>query len=161
MKRNLYIAIIIIANIILDQVSKFWVRANFSYGETKELIGNKFIMQYVENKGAFLGMGSDMNPILHFIFLKIIPLVVLIYVIYYSIKNKTLDRFSLVAFCSIIGGGLANVFDRFVYSSVTDFFFIDLGGVFRTGIFNFADISVTTGMIMLILGSFILNKKRK
>lgn len=160
MNRNLFIAFIIVFNIAIDQISKFWVRANFIYGETKELIGDKFIMQYVENEGAFLGMGSDMNPTLHFIFLKLLPLLVLGYVVYYIIKAKTLDRLSLIAFSCIVGGGIANVFDRFAFGSVTDFFYINLGGVFKTGIFNIADVAVTTGMIILIFSNFVFKKKK-
>lgn len=147
-------------NIAIDQISKFWVRANFAYGETKSIIDEHFIMQYVENKGAFLGMGSDLNPTLRLILLLILPVVVLGYVTFYIIKNKELDKMSLIAFCCIIGGGIANVFDRIVLGSVTDFFFIDLGGVFKTGIFNIADVSVTTGMIMLLVASFKSPKKK-
>ncbi|WP_234969231.1 signal peptidase II [Winogradskyella jejuensis] len=154
------IALIVIGNLAVDQLSKIWVRANFIYGETKELIGDKFVMQYVENKGAFLGMGSDMNPTLHFILLKLLPLLVLLYVVYYIVKTKSLDKLSLIAFSCIVGGGLANVIDRFLFSSVTDFFFIDLGGVFKTGIFNVADVAVTTGMFMLIFSNFIMKKKK-
>ena len=161
LKRNLFITLLIVINIAVDQVSKIWVRANFEYREIKSLIGDKFIMQYVENKGAFLGMGSDMNPTLKLIFLLILPALVLGYVIYYIIKTKELDRLSLIAFCCIIGGGIANVFDRIVYGQVTDFFFIDLGGVFKTGIFNFADLSVTTGMIMLLLSGVFNGKKKE
>jgi signal peptidase II len=160
LKRNLLIVLLIVFNITIDQISKVWVRANFEYREIKSLIGDKFIMQYVENKGAFLGMGSDMSPTLKLIFLLILPTLVLGYVIYYIIKTKELDRLSLIAFCCIIGGGIANVFDRIVYKQVTDFFFIDLGGVFKTGIFNFADLSVTTGMLMLLL-SGVFNKEKK
>ena len=105
-------------------------------------------------------MGSDMNDTLKLIFLLILPALVLGYVIVYIVKTKELDRLSLIAFCCIVGGGIANVFDRIVYSQVTDFFFINLGGVFKTGIFNVADHSVTTGMIMLLLGG-IFNKKQK
>ncbi|MBC2846329.1 signal peptidase II [Winogradskyella flava] len=160
LKRNLFITLLIVFNIAIDQISKMWVRANFEYGEIKNLIGDKFIMQYVENKGAFLGMGSDMNATLKLILLLILPTLVLGYVIYYIIKNKELDRLSLIAFCCIIGGGIANVFDRITRGEVTDFFFINLGGVFKTGIFNVADLSVTTGMIILLF-SGILSKKEK
>lgn len=160
MNRNLFITLLIVFNIAIDQISKVWVRANFEYGEIKNLIGDKFIMQYVENKGAFLGMGSDMNATLKLILLLILPTLVLGYVIYYIIKNKELDRLSLIAFCCIIGGGIANVFDRITRGEVTDFFFINLGGVFKTGIFNVADLSVTTGMIILLF-SGILSKKEK
>jgi len=160
LKRNLFITVLIVLNIAIDQISKVMVRANFEYREIKSLIGDKFIMQYVENKGAFLGMGSDMNPTLKLIFLLILPTLVLGYVIYYIVKTKELDRMSLIAFCCIIGGGIANVFDRIVYGQVTDFFFINLGGVFKTGIFNVADLSVTTGMIMLLF-SGLFNKNKK
>jgi signal peptidase II len=161
LKRNLFIVLLIIFNIAIDQISKVWVRANFEYREIKSLIGDKFIMQYVENKGAFLGMGSDMNDTLKLIFLLILPTLVLGYVIYYIVKTKELDRLSLIAFCCIVGGGIANVFDRIVYGQVTDFFFINLGGVFKTGIFNIADLSVTTGMIMLLFSGIFNSKKNK
>ena len=161
LKRNLFIILLIIFNIVIDQISKVWVRANFEYREIKSLIGDKFIMQYVENKGAFLGMGSDMNPTLKLIFLLILPVLVLGYVIYYIIKTKELDRISVIAFCCIVGGGIANVFDRIMYGQVTDFFFINLGGVFKTGIFNIADLSVTTGMIMLLVSGFAQRNKDK
>lgn len=159
MKRNLFIVLLVVFNIAIDQISKVLVRANFEYGEVKSLIGEKFIMQYVENKGAFLGMGSEMHSTLKLLFLEILPTLVLGYVIYYIIKTKELDRLSLIAFCCIIGGGIANVFDRIVYSQVTDFFFINLGGVFKTGIFNVADLSVTTGMFMLLFSGLFSKKK--
>jgi signal peptidase II len=159
LKRNIFIVLLIVFNIAIDQISKVWVRANFDYGETKSLISEKFIMQYVENQGAFLGMGSDMHPTLKLILLLILPTIVLGYVIYYIIKNKELDRMSLIAFCCIVGGGIANVFDRITRGEVTDFFFINLGGVFKTGIFNVADVSVTTGMLMLLFSGLFNSKK--
>lgn len=163
-KRSFYIIAVIVVTIAIDQISKVLVRTHIqprtdiSYGERISLIGDLFIMMNVENAGAFLGMGSDLSPTLRIILLLILPILVLGFVLHYIFKDKTLDNWSLFAFASIIGGGIANVYDRIVYGSVTDFFFIDLGGVFRTGIFNMADLSVTTGMIILLLVSF---KKKK
>ena len=161
LSRTLSIVLLIIANIAIDQISKFIVRAEIDQNEIIQLIGDTFIMTKVENSGAFLGMGSDLSPVLKWILLLILPVIVLGGVIYYILTNKTLDRLSLIAFCCIIGGGIANVFDRFIYGSVTDFFHIDLGGVFRTGIFNVADMSVSFGMILLIIASFKQKKLEK
>jgi signal peptidase II len=159
-KRSIYITLVIILTIAVDQISKAIVRANI-VGQTEtrsseriSLIGDAFIMMNVENKGAFLGMGSELNDTLRLILLLILPILVLGFVLRHILKDKTLDNWSLFAFASIIGGGLANVYDRIVYGSVTDFLFIDLGGVFRTGIFNIADLSVTTGMVILVIASF-------
>ena len=154
LSRSVLIILLIIINVALDQISKFWVRANVEYHETINLIGDKFIMTKVENKGAFLGMGSDLNPTIRLIVLLILPSVVLLYVLHYIFKNKNIDRLSLIGFCCIIGGGLANLYDRIVHGEVTDFFHIDLGGVFRTGIFNLADMSVMLGMGLLIYANF-------
>ena len=163
MNRNLFIVLLIIFNIVIDQVSKLIVRSTMVKGGKGQInvIKDYFQLIWVENKGAFLGMGSDMNPTLRLIFLLILPTLVLGYVIYYILKTKELDRLSLIAFCCIVGGGIANVFDRIVYGEVTDFFFINLGGVFKTGIFNVADLSVTIGMVMLLLSGFINRNKSK
>lgn len=159
MNRNLFIGVLIIFNIAIDQITKVIARSTLTFQKAENVIGDYFQLIWVENKGAFLGMGSDMNPTLRLIFLLILPTIVLGYVIYYIIKTKALDHLSLVAFCCIIGGGVANVFDRIVFGQVTDFFFIDLGGVFRTGIFNVADMSVTTGMLLLIFSNLLVKKK--
>lgn len=161
LSRTASIILLIVANIAIDQISKVIVRAKIATNEVIELIGDTFIMTKVENSGAFLGMGSELSPTLKWILLLILPVIVLGGVLYYIITNKTLDKLSLIAFCCIVGGGIANVFDRFMYGSVTDFFHIDLGGVFRTGIFNVADMSVSFGMILLIIASFKQKKQEK
>jgi len=161
LSRTASIILLIVANIAIDQISKFIVRAKIAQNEVIEVIGDTFIMTKVENSGAFLGMGSELGPTLKWILLLILPIIVLGGVMYYIITNKALDRLSLIAFCCIVGGGIANVFDRFMYGSVTDFFHIDLGGVFRTGIFNVADMSVSFGMILLIIASFKQKKLEK
>lgn len=161
MNRTLLIILIIVFNIIIDQITKVAVRAQIDYREVIQVIGDNFILTNVENTGAFLGMGSDLSPTIKLIFLLILPVIVLSYVVYYVITNKALDRLSLIAFCCIIGGGISNVFDRIVFGSVTDFLHIDLGGVFRTGIFNLADMSVTFGMIILLYASFKNSKGKK
>ncbi|MCA0133359.1 signal peptidase II [Winogradskyella alexanderae] len=162
MNRNLFITLLIVFNIAIDQISKAIVRSNMIEGAAGEIdvIKGYFQLIWVENKGAFLGMGSDMNPTLKLIFLLILPTVVLGYVIYYIIKTKELDRTSLIAFCCIVGGGIANVFDRIVYGQVTDFFFIRITDSIKTGIFNVADLSVTTGMIMLLFSGVFTKKKK-
>ena len=155
--RSVGIILLIAVNIAIDQISKFVVRANVDPFSESEILGKYFILTNVENSGAFLGMGSELSPFLKTILLLILP-VVLGLVVYHIFRDKTLDRWSLFGFCCIVGGGIANVFDRFVYGSVTDFLHIDLGGVFKTGIFNIADVSVSTGLLILLYISFF--KKR-
>ena len=152
--RNISITILIAVSILLDQLSKFLIRQNVDQYSEINLIGDYFILTTVENSGAFLGMGSDFSPFIKTIFLLILPVIVLICIMVYVYRDKEIDKISLIGFCFIIGGGIANIYDRILYGSVTDFLFIDLGGIFKTGIFNIADLSVTTGMILILLISF-------
>jgi signal peptidase II len=158
-RRSIFISLLIVFNITIDQISKFWVRNYVELYKETQLLGNKFILTNVENSGAFLGMGSELNPTLKIILLLILPIAVLGFVLRYVFKDKTIDKLSLIGFSCILGGGFANIYDRILYGSVTDFFHIDLGGIFRTGIFNMADLSVTTGMILIVTASFIYRKK--
>lgn len=158
-RRSLFIIVTIIGSIALDQISKIWVRANVKSGSVSEIFGEYFTLHNVENKGAFLGMGSDLNETLRVILLLILPVVVLGFVLRYVFKDKSLNNWSLFAFSSIIGGGIANVYDRFAYGSVTDFWHIRLTDTLKTGIINVADIFVTTGMIILVFITLFKKKK--
>ncbi|PTM11166.1 MAG: signal peptidase II [Bacteroidetes bacterium] len=161
LSRNALIGILIVFNIIIDQVSKILVRANVLERSQSSIIGDIFTLHNVENTGAFLGMGSDLSEPLRILLLLILPVIVLGLVVAHIIRDKSIDKMSLIGFCCIVGGGIANVYDRFAYGSVTDFLHLDFGGKLRTGIFNIADMSVSAGMIMILIAGFLYRKKTK
>ena len=152
-KKQFYILILILFNVFVDQFSKNLVRKEVAPGSQKEILGEILQLMNVENSGAFLGMGSDSNPTVKLIFLMIIPTLVLALVTYQLFTGKSTDRLTTIGLSCIVGGGLANLYDRFLYGSVTDFLFMDFN-IARTGIFNTADLSVTTGLILILLSSF-------
>ena len=153
-KRNLLITTIVFLSIVLDQISKILVRNNFESYIENSIIGDVFTLISVENTGAFLGMGSELPETLRIILLIVLPIVFLILITIYTYIEKSLDKISIIGFSLIIGGGIGNIFDRIVYGSVTDFLYLDFGGIFKTGIFNIADLSVTAGMILILFSSF-------
>ena len=161
LSRQVGVILLIVFNIAIDQISKVVVRNTIDPTERIKVIGDFFQMMNVENTGAFLGMGSDMNPTLKLIFLLIIPVIVLGYLVYYILTNKELDKLSVIALSCIAGGGIANVFDRIAFGSVTDFFYLYLNDTLRTGIFNVADMSVSFGMIVLLCTTFFSNKNKQ
>lgn len=153
-KRNLLITTLVFLSIALDQISKIWVRNNFEGYIEHSIIGNIFTLIKVENTGAFLGMGSELSETLRILLLIVLPIIVLISISIYTYIDKSLDKISIIGFSLIIGGGVGNIFDRIVYGSVTDFLYLNFGGIFKTGIFNIADLSVTCGMILILISSF-------
>jgi len=90
--RNILIIALIGLNIFLDQVSKFWIRSTRVLDKTyEEIIGSNLTLRYVENKGAFLGMGSDFSEPLRILLLLVLPIVVLLFVLIHIIKDKTME----------------------------------------------------------------------
>ena len=153
-KRNVLMTIIVFLSIAFDQISKIWVRNNFESYVENSIVGDIFTLIKVENTGAFLGMGSELSETPRILLLIVLPIVVLISITIYTYFDKSLDKISIIGFSLIIGGGIANIFDRIVFGSVTDFLYLNFGSIFKTGIFNIADVSVTTGMILILISSF-------
>lgn len=142
-----------IVNIGCDQVSKKIVRSHVAAYENISVIGNHLTITRVENSGAFLSLGNALPETIKHILLSVLPLLILAFIFVYALRKKTIAPALLTGLCFIIGGGAGNIFDRIAYGSVTDFLHIDFG-IFRTGIFNMADVSIITGTLIILLYRF-------
>ncbi len=152
LRRAIYLLALVLANVGCDQVSKFVVRGSIEYGEQRELIGEYFIMTKVENTGAFLSAGADLPPVFRDILLVYLPLVVMVFLLVVLVRQKKYNFLTLIGMAFVLGGGIGNLIDRIAYGSVTDFLHIDLVAM-RTGVFNFADMSIMLGLGIVIVGS--------
>ena len=73
----------------------------------------------------------------------------MLYLIYYLVKQyNTLNKTVIIALSMIIGGGCGNLIDRIYRGYVIDY--IDISYFFRYPIFNFADIFIVIGIIIII-----------
>lgn len=53
----------------------------------------------------------------------------------------------------ICGGGISNLLDRVAFGgTVVDFVYLNLGG-YRTGIFNVADVAISLGAALFLVGA--------
>ncbi len=110
--------------------------------------------------GAFAGFQYSLNPgIAWGIRLpsgvqEILILLALIAVGSLAIHAR--DRLTLAAFGCVIGGGLANIIDRFRDGYVTDF--VQIGSF---PIFNIADSFVTIGVGLLLLEALLVKRSPK
>jgi len=146
--------IVIFCNISCDQITKEKVRNEISKNETIKVVNDNFILTKVENTGAAMGLGENLNPKLKIALLQILPVLVLFLMFIYIIREKKISKLNLIALSFIIGGGIGNIYDRILYNSVTDFMYLEFGGL-HTGIFNMADVSVVVGTLLMLLNSII------
>lgn len=140
------------SNISCDQISKNIARQTLEYNEQVSLVNNYLTLIKVENTGAFLSLGHTLPQPVKILLLSIIPLIVLGLAIFYLLTSKHLSIATLTGISFIVGGGMGNIYDRILYGSVTDFLHIDFR-IFKTGIFNMADVSIMTGMFIILVDS--------
>ncbi|MDT3402593.1 signal peptidase II [Mucilaginibacter terrae] len=151
--RSAIIAAIIFINIGCDQVSKNVVRHNVQYNEQISLIDGFFTLTKVENTGAFLSLGNELPHIAKMILLNIFPLLTMLAAIVFVIKYAKKSKLLLVGVCFIVGGGIGNLYDRVLHGSVTDFMHMNFG-IFQTGVFNMADVSIMIGAFVCAYYSY-------
>ena len=150
--RIIIIILIIFTNIGCDQFSKKIVRSRLSENDMIEVLSNHLTVMRVENSGAFLSLGDSLSKSGKNILLSVIPVIALILALLYIVRKENINAVSMIAICFIIGGGVGNIFDRIAYGSVTDFLYLHFGAL-HTGVFNMADLSITTGAIIILLQS--------
>ena len=90
--------------------------------------------------------------------LKWLQIVLLGVIFFYLIYDKLLYKYPL-AIGLIFAGGISNVYDRFVHGGVVDFIYWHCG--FDFAIFNFADVIIDVGVVMLIVLLYIDERKNK
>lgn len=158
--RNLWIMLIILTSIGCDQITKNIAREKIEYNQQINIISHYLILTKVENTGAFLGLGNNLPEPFNKIIMVILPLLVLGLTLFFLMKKHDLTMSFITGISLIIGGGIGNIIDRILYGSVTDFIHMDFI-LFRTGILNIADVSVTFGFFLLIYSIYIGNHPQK
>jgi signal peptidase II len=153
---GLLISIIAVAGLVgLDLYIKHWaVTVLEPVGSMDiDIFGNTQIvgLYYTENTGAAFSFFSGSRYFL-IIFVSILLLAVAVY----GIFDKDKHPLKSVCLIMIFSGGLGNLIDRFRNGYVVDYIelrFMDFA------VFNFADILVTVGAVLLILSIWLVEMK--
>lgn len=135
-----------------DKTTKEMAKEHLKDKGTISYFHDTFRLEYVENTGAAMSWGDSLSKSAGFWLLCAIPLAVVASLFIYAVRNSGgLTTAKLMAFALIIAGGIGNILDRFLFDRhVTDFMNIGLHDV-RTGIFNFADVWVSIGVVLLMV----------
>ncbi len=155
--RIIFIIALLSLSIGLDQVTKVLVRHHMDYYDEYSYLHHHITIHRIDNTGAFLSLGDTLSGPLRYILLNILPLIAVLFGLYYIFTKPNLSRTNLVAIVLIIAGGLGNLYDRIHFGSVTDFAHINFV-IFQTGVFNVADMCIMAGTIMIILHSWLKKK---
>ena len=130
-----------------DQATKRLARQSLADAPPVSLLSGALRLEYAENAGGFLSLGSELpGGIRFFLF---IPLVGAILAGSLALAPRSTSALQLWGLSLLAGGGAGNLIDRIAHDGrVVDFINLGLGPL-RTGVFNLADVLVTTGVILL------------
>lgn len=137
--------------LVLDQVTKHWVVAEFSLFESRNLLPF-FNLTYVHNYGAAFSFLSDAGGWQRWFFTAI-ALVVSMMVIYWMKTSRKEQTLFSMALALILGGALGNLYDRLMYGYVIDFLDFYYQG-WHWPAFNIADSAIFLGASFLIIDAF-------
>ena len=142
--------------VVLDQLTKYFVRQNFALYESVSVLGTFFRLTYVENSGIVFGIGVG-TALPLFTFLSLAATALILYFIY----RERFSSFRLrLALAIVLGGAIGNAIDRILWSQVADFFDFGIGS-YRFYVFNIADMAVTVGVGLYLLFEFLETRSTK
>jgi signal peptidase II len=144
------VALILSVSVGCDQLSKNVVQHRLIGVGRRSFLDDVFRLEYAENSGAFLSLGSALPaPIRDTILTWGVAVVVLV-VFLAAIAKPGLGLGQVIGYSLVAGGGLSNLWDRIARDGyVIDFMNLGIGPV-RTGIFNVADVAIVAGVLVLV-----------
>lgn len=127
--------------LVLDRLTKIWAINSLKTADAFEFIPGILEFRYAENTGIAFSLFESM-PIL----LTVINSLIVLALIFWVYQKGYLS----IGFALILGGGIGNLLDRFLYGFVIDFInplFIDFA------VFNVSDIALNIGVVFLLIES--------
>lgn len=136
----MWLFVLPLAVVILDQFSKYIVVENMALGESIPIIEEVFHLTYILNPGAAFGMFAHNR--LFFIAIAVIVIGIIIWA-----RSEILaSPWEVKAGCGLfLGGAIGNLIDRARQGLVIDFFDFRIWPVF-----NIADIAICIGVGLII-----------
>jgi len=124
--------------IVMDQLSKYLIRANIHINETFTLWG--IPLTHIENSGMAGGLFQGYAWLF-----GILAVVFVICVLYFRRTGEMKGALIDCSFGFLVGGAIGNGIDRLLFGQVTDF-------IIRSGgILNLADHAIEIGGLLLII----------
>ena len=153
--------IILLTCVGCDQITKIAARNYLSFSQPMYYLGGIFRLQYTENTGSFLSLGSALPSELRFWVFTILMGIALAGMLAAVLAHRSLHPNDLTGLSLIVAGGLGNLIDRTINNgAIFDFMNIGVGSL-RTGIFNIADVAIMVGAGLLIFRGFQQRKWRR
>jgi len=144
-------AIIIFLVVMLDRVSKLYIRSSYAQWDVTVVIPRIFNIVHAENPGAAFSMMASAPHSVRAVLLIGVSLVVMtiVGVMLWRLPKNSGALLS-TSLALVFGGAFGNLWDRVFRGSVTDFLQVFIGS-YEFPAFNVADSAITIGAALLVI----------
>lgn len=136
--------------VVLDQLTKLYIHADFGLGESIPVIPGIFHFTYVRNTGAAFGIFRDVSPLFRQLFFLSMPPIAMVIILFMLRGVDSRDRWQIFALSLIFGGAIGNYIDRLRFGYVIDFLDFHFKEVWSYPAFNVADSAIVSGVCVLL-----------
>ena len=143
------LVLVVGATIACDRVTKQAAAGHLSGRPRVSLAGDSIRLEYAENRGGFLSLGAELPEALRLALFELGTAALLGWLGVWVLRRALGGSWALGPGL-LWAGGVANLIDRVSQGRVIDFLNVGVGGL-RTGIFNVADVAITTGVVLMVL----------
>jgi signal peptidase II len=147
--------IVALIAVLVDQLTKAIVIANIPLYATVPFIDPYLNWTRTQNTGAAFSLFENGG-----MFFIIVAVIVTAVILYYAPRLPVEDRLSRVALGLQLGGAMGNLIDRLRFGPVTDFIHFRIPQIgLDWPVSNIADICIVSGVILLIVASFLGDRR--
>jgi signal peptidase II len=153
-KKALFLTLILLISVGLDQWSKQEILNRFFLGESIEIFPGWFNFTYVRNKGAAFGFLHSAPEAFREPFFLAVPVVAIFILGFLYLRSKDSDWLSHWGLSLILSGAIGNLIDRVRLGYVVDFIDLYHESLGHWPAFNIADSAIVIGVFFLFIQSF-------
>ncbi len=151
----MYLYIIAVVIILLDQLTKWLIVSNMYVGERITIVENFLYITSHRNEGAAWGIFQG-----QMIFFYVITMAFIIGMIWFIRKYGVRDKLFGIGMGLMLGGAIGNFIDRLFRQEVVDFVDTYIFS-YNFPIFNVADAALVIGVILISIHILLEEKREK
>lgn len=141
--------IIVLAVVVLDQITKVLVRNALALHDSIDVIPNLLSLTRVHNTGAAFGMLNGVDFAFKTVVMSLVAMAALAGVGWYALSVPLSDVLARAGIAGVVGGAIGNLIDRASQGYVLDFVDAYWNG-WHFWAFNVADAAITVGVVLMI-----------
>lgn len=154
MSRYVFVGAVAAVVVVLDQLTKWFIRAQLGVFDSLPVIDGLFSITHVRNTGGAFSLFAGAHEALRVPFFLLVSVVAIVVLLHFVRRVASGQWVVLFALGAVLGGAVGNMIDRATFGEVTDFLDVHWRG-YHWPTFNVADSFITVGMLILILHSFV------